>query len=298
MRLALLVLPAFALPSLAQELRIDHVTIAGERLEALRKAFTAETGITPEYGGPHSNHATEMALVSFPDGSYLELMGIQPKPDARAVETHVWSKFLRNNGGPCAFAIRIPDVTAEIARLKSAGVEVGIAERSGRTRPDGIRLDWETANVGPGARGSLFPFLIRDFTPRDNRVYPAGKVTTDRFSGVARVVIGVRDLASATALYRRAFGLPKPLTQRDDGFGATLAWFEGTPIVLAEGISADSWLTRRVREFGEAPCAFILALHRGIVGGEVSRWFGSTIFWARDQTLGWRLGIEQGTVRK
>jgi catechol 2,3-dioxygenase-like lactoylglutathione lyase family enzyme len=286
--LILLALPALA----ADRIVIDHVTIAGEHLETMRKAFAAETGVTPEYGGPHSNHATEMALVSFPDGSYLELMGIQPKPDPKAVDMHVWSKFLRNNAGPCAFAIRIPDVAAEVARLKSAGVPVGIAERSGRTRPDGVKLDWETATVGPGARGSLFPFLIRDMTPREKRVYPSGKATTDRFGGVAQVVIGVRDLAAATAQYQRAFGLPEPLMQRDDTFGATLAWFQDTPVVLAQGTLPDSWITRRVRDYGEGPCAFILAARGGMKGSTPSKWFGHAVFWAREDHLGWRLGIQ------
>ena len=283
-----------ALPALGADfpIAIDHVTIAGRNLDALRKAFAAETRIAPEYGGPHSNHATEMAIVSFPDGSYLELMGIQANPDPKAVDEHVWSKALRNNAGPCAFAIRTPDVNAETARLKAAGVPVGPAERSGRTRPDGVRLDWETATVGPGARGSLFPFLIRDFTPREKRVYPAGKPTTDRFSGVAEVVIAVRDLPAAIAQYRRAFGLPEPRTQRDDTFGATLAWFPGTPIVLAQGTLPDSWVTRRVRDYGEAPCAFILAARGGIAGSKPSTWFGNKIFWAREQNLGWRLGMQ------
>ena len=53
----------------AADLKIDHVTLAGARLESLRAAFTAATGIPTEYGGPHANHVTEMALSSFPDGS-------------------------------------------------------------------------------------------------------------------------------------------------------------------------------------------------------------------------------------
>src|ERR1700758_1061414 len=84
-------------------LKIDHVTIAGTHLDTMRQALTAVAGVTTEYGGPHSNHATEMALVSFPDGSYLELMGIQATPDAAAVASHVWSRFLRENGGPGGF---------------------------------------------------------------------------------------------------------------------------------------------------------------------------------------------------
>src|SRR5580658_4470306 len=147
---ALMLIPAILLPVVlstalsAAELKIDHVTVCGARLDTLRQALASVTNISAEYGGPHSNHATEMALVSFPDGSYLELMGIQAQPDPAAVDAHVWSKFLRNNAGPCAFALRVADLNAEIAELKSAGVPVGVPESAGRTRPDGTRLSWET----------------------------------------------------------------------------------------------------------------------------------------------------------
>ncbi len=60
----------------AADLTIDHVTVAGKDLKAMQAALTA-LGIPTEYGGPHSNHATEMALTSFPDGSYLELIAIR-----------------------------------------------------------------------------------------------------------------------------------------------------------------------------------------------------------------------------
>src|SRR5579863_7937693 len=204
----------------AADLKIDHATVAGTNLDAMRKALTAVAGIPTEYGGPHSNHATEMALVSFPDGSYLELMGIQAKPDPAAVSAHVWSKFLENNAGPCAFALRVSDLNAEVRQLKSAGITAGAPEAAGRTRPDGTKLVWETVNVGPGHRGSLFPFLIGDLTPRENRAYPSGKPTTDRFGGIGKVVVGVHDLEGAIAQYRRAFNLPAPLRQQDAKFAA------------------------------------------------------------------------------
>ena len=275
-------LPAlvFPLALVAADLKIDHVTVAGTDLDAMRKALTAAAGIPTEYGGPHSNHATEMALVSFPDGSYLELMGIQAKPDPAAVAAHDWSKFLQSNAGPCAFALRVTDIGAEIRQLKAAGIATGGAETAGRTRPDGTKLAWQTVNVGPGRRGSLFPFLIADMTPRENRAYPSGKPTTDRFGGIAKVVVGVHDLEGAIAQYRKAFQLPAPLRQRDTTLGAELAWFEGTPIVLAQGAG----LSQRIREYGDAPVAFIL---KGKSGS------GHSIVWIDEAKLGWRLGVEK-----
>jgi hypothetical protein len=279
-----------ALPLCGTDFKIDHVTLAGTHLEPLRAAFTAATGIPTEYGGPHANHVTEMALASFPDGSYLELMGIQQRADPGAAAAHTWSKFLRNNGGPCAFAVRVPDVPAEIERLQKAGVRVGAAEKSGRTRPDGVTLRWETADVGQGSRGSFFPFLIRDFTLRENRVYPSGKPTSTRFSGIGLVVIGVLSLDEAIAGYCKAFGLPAPKRMRDDRFGAEVAWFEGTPVVLAAALTPGSWLALRIAQYGEAPCAVAFTTH-GIVGPKPSNWFGHRIFWAGDANLGWRLGF-------
>ena len=279
------------LPALGAELKIDHVTLAGAKLDEMRQAFTAATGISTEYGGPHSNHATEMALASFPDGSYLELMGIQKQADPAAVASHVWSPFLQENGGPCAFALRVTDVSAEIQRLSGAGIRVGATEKSGRTRPDGVALSWETADAGPGPRGSFFPFLIRDFTPRENRVYPSGKPTTTRFKGVGLVVIGVRNLEQSIALYRKAFQLPEPKRQRDAAFGAELAWFEGTPVALAVPLAPESWLARRVAQFGDSPCAFVLTPAGGIVGSKPTTWFGRRLFWSDVAGFGWRIGV-------
>jgi len=291
---AVALLPVLVLPIAlaAADLKIDHVTVAGANLDAMRKAITAAAGIRTEYGGPHSNHATEMALVSFPDGSYLELMGIQAKPDPTAVAAHDWSKFLENNAGPCAFALRVTDLSAEVRQLKSAGTATGAAEAAGRTRPDGTKLAWQTVNVGPGPRGSLFPFLIADLTPRQYRAYPSGKPTESRFGGIAKVVVGVHDLEGAIAQYRKAFQLAAPLRQKDAKFGADLAWLEGTPIVLAQGIDDSSWLSRRVRKYGDAPVAFILTTPGGVRNSPISDWFHHAIVWADDATLGWRLGFE------
>src|SRR5881409_2015643 len=66
------------------DLTIDHVTVAGARLKDLQTALAA-VGIGADYGGAHSNRATEMAIVSFPDGSYLELIALQADADAKMV---------------------------------------------------------------------------------------------------------------------------------------------------------------------------------------------------------------------
>ena len=72
----LLLFPAFCFLLYPADSKIDHVTVAGRDLQRMQAALNA-LGIATVYGGAHSNHATEMALASFPDGSYLEVMGLQ-----------------------------------------------------------------------------------------------------------------------------------------------------------------------------------------------------------------------------
>ncbi len=278
------------LPLMAADLKVDHATVAGKDLQAMRRALEA-AGLACEYGGPHSNHATEMALTSFPDGSYLELIAIQPNADPAAVAKHEWHKQLEGNGSPCAWAVRPADLSAEIQRLHGAGIAVSEAKKNGRHRPDGAQLEWEAAQVGSG-NGNFFPFLIHDFTPRERRAYPNGKPTTTKWTGVAKVVIGVKDLDASIQQFRKAYGLTAPERQDDPGFGAKLAWFRGTPVVLATPLATGSWLDARIRQFGETPCAFILGAARAIDVHKAVEWFGRKVAWADSSKLGWHLGFE------
>jgi hypothetical protein len=274
-------------------LKVDHATIAGENLGEMRRALAA-VGLPTDYGGPHANHATEMALVSFPDGSYLELMGIQKQADPTAVAEHQWSAFLRGNAGPCAWAVRATDVSAEVARLKAAGIPVTGPMKSGRQRPDGVVLKWETAQVGPSPYGTYFPFLIRDLNPRELRVYFGGRPSFTSVTGVKHVVIAVKDLDHAIEQYRKAYGFGVPARETDTEFGAKLATFTDAPVILAAPSSGQSWLAGRLAKFGEAPCAFVLGKGPSAKLKTVrsSKWFGNTVAWTDDAVLGWRLGIE------
>lgn len=277
----------------AAELTIDHVTVAGKDLKRMQASLAA-VGLPTEYGGPHKNHPTEMALTSFPDGSYLELIAAQPNADPKALAAFPWGKQIENDAGPCAWAMRVRDIAAEIERLRAAGVAVRVPVRSGRERPDGVRLDWETVQVGSEPNGTFFPFLIHDFTPRRERAFPTGKPSTKDFSGVTRVVIAVRDLKESVKRFQQAYGLTAPLLQVDNSFGAHLALLGGTPVVLAAPLNSQTWLAGRLEQFGEGPCAFILGARKPgkYKSAAKTRWFGADISWFDTAALGWRLGFE------
>lgn len=287
---ALLLLPAILL---ASDFRINHVTIAGTSMKQMQAALSS-VGIASVYGGAHTTGATEMALVSFPDGSYLELIALRQGATAASIDENVWAKFLGGNAGPTAWALREQDMAAEVQRLKAAGVPVSVPERSGRERPDGVILEWETATLGKEARGTFFPFLIHDFTRRELRAFPQGGPVNGDFRGVSRVVIAVRDLDAAVKRYRQAFNLPDAIKQVDRALGAQLAIMGGSAVVLAQPLNADSELARRLKEFGEVSCAFVL----GATGAaryqaaSQTRWLGSEISWFDVKKLGWRLGFE------
>ena len=287
-----LILAVCAAVLAAADLKIDHVTAAGSSLKQIQANLSA-IGIETVYGGPHSNGATEMALASFPDGSYLELMAPQAHADAQALARQPWTKFMQADSGPCAWAVREKDVAAEVQRLRAAGIPVSASIRNGRQRPDGVRLDWETAQVGTEPNGTFFPFLIHDFTPREQRAFPQGKPLNKDFGGVIKVVIAVHDLDASAKRYSQAYGTPPPIKQVDRSFGAHLALLGGAPVVLAQPLTPDSWLAQRLAQFGEAPCAFVLDQRRGrYQAASETRWFGMKISWFDAEKLGWRLGFE------
>jgi hypothetical protein len=180
--------------------QIDHVVIAGSDLAALR-AQSAARGLASIEGGVHVGGQTHNALVGFPDGSYLEL--ITPTPGNTAPD-HAWTKLMNGNEGVSAWAIRSDDIEADAALYRSRGVTVGDVVSGGRTRTDGVRLEWRTAKLGDDPLGSVLPFLIQDISPRDLRVpKPA---SDSKIAGVDAVVFGVTDEADPIiALLKRAF---------------------------------------------------------------------------------------------
>lgn len=287
-----LVIPAMILS--ASDFQIDHVTVAGSDIHKMQAGLAA-VGIPSVYGGAHLNNTTEMALASLPDGAYLELMALRPNADPHLAGQHEWSRFLTGDAGPCAWALREKDLPAEIRRLRATGLEVSEPVKSGRQRPDGVRLDWQTSDVGDNIRGTFFPFLIQDFTPRDLRAFPQGKPADSDFRGVSRVVIAVRDLDAAILRYRHAYALPEPERETDRNFGALLAFFPGKPVVLAQPLDADSWLSLRIARFGESPCAFVLSAVRPerYQAQSSSIWSGVEISWLDPEKLGWHLGLEK-----
>ena len=276
----------------AKVLELDHVSICGPDLDAMRQAFTS-VGMTPDFGGPHGNGVTQMALIGFDDQSYIELIA---PVKAGVTEGSDWAKFITADAGPCAWAVATNVLLVDVDRLKKAGIAVNEPKRGSRKRPDGMSLEWVTAQVGPGTAGSLLPFIIEDQTPRVWRVQPSESMKGAPAFGVENVIVGVNNLDAAIALFRKAYGWAEPLTENQKDFGK-LAYFPGEPVILAAP-SSGGWLAERLGKYGESPVAFLLgtrdfnAAAKKYKLNNTKTWFGQRVSWFDPVRLkGARVGV-------
>ncbi|MGD0417752.1 MAG: VOC family protein [Terriglobales bacterium] len=281
---ATLILVLISQPATPQEsktttLELDHASICGSNLDTLRQALT-DVGLTPDLGGPHGNGITQMAIIGFDDATYLEL--IAPiKPGVSAGSD--WAKFMADDAVTCAWAVGTNVLLEEVDRLKKAGIQVTTPERGSRKRPDGMSIEWMTANVGNGTPGSTLPFVIEDQTPRAWRVQTSASVQGAPVTGVENVVLGVNNLDAAIALFRKAYGWAAPLTETQKDFGR-LAYFPGEPVILAAP-SGGGWLSDRLAKYGESPVAYLLATRDFAAATKkyklsgTKTWFGQRVAW-------------------
>ncbi len=271
-------------------LKVDHVSVCGSDLAKLQRAF-ATVGLESDYGGPHANSFTQMSLLGFDDGSYIEL--IAPKQaGATAPESGEWANLINANAGPCAWAISPRDLTAELKRLQGLGMTTGTLTYGNRKKPDGTLLEWETAAIGNGQPGATLPFMIKDRTPRDLRVRPSASVSGTELTGIRFVVLGVKNLDQSIGLFRKAYGWAAPAIQTQAEFGTKLAYFAGTPVILAAPLGQNSWLTDRLAQVGETPVAYVLGTRdadRSFKRFQLkpsAEWFGCRIAWFDPLKLG------------
>ena len=155
---------------------IDHLVIAVPELEKAATAYR-ELGFTVVPGGRHPV-GTHNALIAFDDGSYLELVSFyRESPD------HPWWTALQDGGGLVDYCLRTDDLAADTHAFRAAGVEIVDAVPQSRERPDGYRVAWMVSLVRSRHRG-VAPFLIRDETPRAERV-PRETRHANQVTGIA-----------------------------------------------------------------------------------------------------------------
>lgn len=178
---------------------LDHIVIVDRDLETM--VHQAESlGFTVVPGGEHAGGQTHNALISFRDGSYIELIAFI-EPDERS--THRWWPRLWKGGGLVDFALFCEDLRADVGAIRNRGMDLPDPVENGRLRPDGERLDWRQVFPQEVVGESGLPFLIEDVTPRDLRVPgdDAALTHANGVTGIAGVTLIVEDIGPAeTAL--------------------------------------------------------------------------------------------------
>lgn len=233
-------------------LALDHVVIAVTDLDAAFADYTA-LGFQVIRGGEHADGASANVLVVFEDGAYLELIAfMRPRTENR------WSDVLAGAGeGFVDHALLPTEIGREVAAAQARGLDISDPIPGGRLRPDGERLDWQTAR----SPGSDVPFLCGDVTPRRLRVQE-GEVRRhpNGVTGVAAITIAVRDLDTSLARYAALLGEEAGAIASAQVGGApartaTLRLGNGTLVTLASPASPEGALAASLAGRGQGPFA-------------------------------------------
>ena len=142
-------------------LGIDHLVVAVPDLDTAIRSYT-ELGFTVVPGGRHPV-GTHNALISFADGSYVELIAFyEPSPG------HRWWAPLQKGGGLVDFCMQTDDLRGDTAAFRQAGVAIDDPKPLSRARPDGYKLSWVLSIPRDAQRGVAWRISL----PRTNLSAP------------------------------------------------------------------------------------------------------------------------------
>lgn len=134
--------------------QVDHVMLGIDDLERGIAQFEELTGVRPVFGGKHPG-GTHNALVSLGDGTYLEILAVQP--GVAPPEDYAGLKQLHTLT-PIGWAVSSKDSAQLRNRLTSAGLAVTESTAGSRTTPAGTTLSWQTFGLKEGFDEA--PFFI------------------------------------------------------------------------------------------------------------------------------------------
>jgi hypothetical protein len=230
---------------------IDHVAIVVNELESAIASYS-RAGFTVIRGGKHPI-GTHNALIAFNDGSYFELIAFL-KPNS----WDPWQKALEQGSGIVDFCMCTDDLAADIDAIHRAGAKIGDPSPLTRDRPDGYHLSWLLAIPEPPFNGQL-PFLIKDDTPRDERV-PRERSHRNGATSIRTLAIAVNDPGMTSRYYARVLGRPGAPVERPDLEAAGVTFAIGpNEVQLLASKTENGPLTEWIRDHGQSPFAAVLA---------------------------------------
>jgi hypothetical protein len=243
---------------------IDHIVIVVRDLSQAVVDYE-RLGFTVTPGGEHTGRDTHNALISFADGTYVELIAFKD-PD-RPREDDPWWERLRRGEGLVDYALLSDDLEADAAELRRRGLEADGPQDGGRQRPDGQRIAWRTLRL----EGSpVLPFVIQDVTPRELRV-PGGLATQHKL-GVTRVLglrVAVKDLAGSAAELEQVLGAPSAGPDPDAAGDVTRRHLHlGQQWIELLRAGSDAAVDQQLQAIGPGPFELVLGTHVSAVAGE------------------------------
>ena len=253
--------------------RIDHVMICVPDLDAGIAQFK-KLGFNMYAGGQHSGKGTHNA-IAFNQDEYIELLAIRDHAEHRTASIKPGSadtalhEFIAAGGGIRYIILQSDDLAAEVAAMRSRGVDVSDVIDGARRTPAGPELRWKIATLG--AKNPLPIFFIQHLTRIEERrkQVPPAKHPNGVYA-LERAYIVTDDAEAAAAVYANVLGVPKPALTKGTVIMSNMAVFQLGPTGLgvvqpyAEGPAADA-LNRR----GPGP---FQALYRTTSMGAAARW--------------------------
>lgn len=253
--------------------RIDHVMICVPDLaRGIEQYHKLGFNIYP--GGAHPGRGTRNAIAFLQD-DYVELLAIRDPAEQQAAggprnPGAGLADFIAAGGGIRYIVLQSDDLAADVAAMRSRGVDVGDAVEGGRVAPTGQALRWKVALLGP--KNPLPIFFIEHLTPveaRRKQVPVAGTHPNGVFK-LERAYIVTHDAAADAAIYANVLGLPQPPMERGMVIMSDMTVFKVGPTGLgiaqpyAPGPGADALADR-----GPGP---FQALYRTSSMGGAARW--------------------------
>ncbi|MCZ6503890.1 MAG: VOC family protein [Gammaproteobacteria bacterium] len=137
--------------------KLDHIMYAVSELQDGIDEILNLTGVTAEFGGTHPGNGTCNALLSFDNSQYLEIIA----PDANQDLAGTLGEELKVHdfSGIRTWAVAVDDFAVITPVLDEFGFEHSIVPMN-RTRPDGVRLDWQIMFVHRHPYGNFMPFFL------------------------------------------------------------------------------------------------------------------------------------------
>ena len=176
---------------------IDHLVIVVKDLQQAATDYE-DLGFTVVPGGKHPV-GSHNVLISFSDGSYLELIGFY-----RDAIDHRWWQPLQIGERLVDYCMQTDDLQGDTQKLRAAGVAINDPVPWSRTRPDGYELKW-ILSLATGPHRGVAPFLIQDLTPRDERI-PQKFEHKNGAVGIDTVTVAVGELSQVDRWYSAVLG--------------------------------------------------------------------------------------------